>query len=190
MARTGIPMQITAVDSDHNLFGVQDVFSSELVDQVLATPWLELPWTRQAEQEHWPRRRICNNAISWIPQWKQELGQCWPMIQQQLNIKLDPYMGVGTAFWVDEPGFTCDLHTDGAMSGSLHLSWIGTGTSFYWHKDPATLRYQVPALPNSGYIMINQTDSTGFRKMIWHGMLTPVPENTFRLTSYTWLTPQ
>jgi hypothetical protein len=108
-----------------------------------------------------------------------------------LNIKLAPYYGTyGTAFWVDEPGFVCDLHTDGAMSGSLHLSWIGTGTSFYWHKDHTTPRYQVPALPNSGYIMINQVDSTGFRKMIWHGMLTPVPENTFRLTSYTWLTPQ
>jgi hypothetical protein len=52
MARTGIPMQITAVDSEHNLFCVQDVFSSELVDQVLATTWPELSWTRQEGQEN------------------------------------------------------------------------------------------------------------------------------------------
>ena len=44
MAGTGIPMQITAVDSEHNLFSVQDVFSSELVEQVLTTPWLDVAW--------------------------------------------------------------------------------------------------------------------------------------------------
>ena len=187
MARTGIPMQITAVDSEHNLFQVQDVFSSELVEQVLATPWLELAWTRQ-EGPFRLRRYIKDSAISWLPQWVQELDQYWTTIQQKLDIKLAPYSG--TAFWLDEPGFTCSIHTDGEMSGSLHIPWIGTGTSFYWYKDPATLRYQVPALPNSGYIMINQADSTGFRKLIWHGMLKPVPQNTFRLTSYTWLTPQ
>jgi hypothetical protein len=188
MAGTGIPMQITAVDSESNLFCVQDVFSSELVDQVLATPWLELAWTRQEGQENWSRRRIKDSAISWLPQWHRELGQSWTTIQQQLDIKLVPYYG--TAFWLDEPGFTCGMHTDGELPGSLHMPWIGTGTSFYWYKDPATLRYQVPPQPNSGYIMINQADSTGFRKLIWHGMLKPVPENTFRVTSYTWLTPQ
>ena len=188
MAGAGILMQITAVDSEHNLFCVQDVFSSELVEQVLATPWLELAWTRQEGQENWPRRRIKDSAISWLPQWDQELGQYWTKIEQELDIKLAPYYG--TAFWLDEPGFTCSMHTDGELPGSLHMPWIGTGTSFYWHKDPATLRYQVPMLPNSGYIMINQADSTGFRKLIWHGMLSPVPKNTFRLTSYTWLTPQ
>jgi len=181
-------MQITAVDSEHNLFCVQDVFSSDLVGQVLATPWLDMPWERQSGQENWARRRIHNNAISWLTQWDQELGQSWTTIQQQLNIKLAPYSG--TAFWVDEPGFTCGLHTDGELPGSLHMPWIGAGTSFYWYKDPETLRYQVPSLPNSGYIMINQADSTGFRKLIWHGMLTPVPQDTFRLTSYTWLPPQ
>ena len=184
----GTAMQITAVDSEHNLFQVQDVFSSGLVDQIFATPWPELPWTRQQGQENWPRRRIKDSAISWLAQWDQELGQHWTTIQQQLNIKLAPYSG--TAFWLDEPGFTCGLHTDGELPGSLHMPWMGAGTSFYWHKDPATLRYQVPPLSNSGYIMINQADSTGFRKLLWHAMLTPVPENTFRLTSYTWLTPQ
>jgi hypothetical protein len=189
MARTGIPMQITAVDSEHNLFCVQDVFSSDLVDQILATPWLELAWQRQTGQESWHLRRcINNNAISWISQWHHELGQSWTTIEQQLDTKLLPYCG--TAFWLDEPGFTCGMHTDGELPGSLHMPWIGTGTSFYWHRDSATLRYQVPALPNTGYIMINQADSTGFRKLLWHGMLTPVPQNTFRLTSYTWLTPQ
>jgi len=181
-------MNITPVDSEHNLFRVDQLISNDLVQQVLNTPWLDMPWERQSGQENWARRRIHNNAISWLAQWDQELSQSWTTIQQQLNIKLAPYYG--TAFWVDEPGFTCGLHTDGELPGSLHMPWIGTGTSFYWHKNSATLRYQVPPLPNSGYIMINQADSTGFRKLIWHGMLTPVPQDTFRLTSYTWLTPQ
>ena len=158
MAGTGIPMQIIPVDSEHNLFQVQDVFSSELVDQVLATPWPELAWSRQEGQENWSRRRIKDSAISWLPQWDQELGQSWTKIQQQLDIKLAPYCG--TAFWLDEPGFTCSMHTDGELPGSLHMPWIGTGTSFYWHKDPETLRYQVPTQPNAGYIMINRADST------------------------------
>lgn len=189
MARTGIPMQITAVDSDHNLFCVQDVFSSDLVDQVLATPWLELPWARQPGQEQWHLRRcIKNNSISWMAQWDQELGQHWTTIQQQLNIKLVPY--ASTSFWLDEPGFVCAMHTDGELPGSLHMPWIGAGTSFYWHNNPAALRYQTPAQPNAGYMMINSADNTGYRKLLWHAMLAPVPENTFRLTSYTWLIPQ
>jgi hypothetical protein len=45
-------------------------------------------------------------------------------------------------------------------------------------------------VPNTGYIMINQPDETGYRKLLWHAMLTEVPEDSFRLTSYSWMTPK
>jgi hypothetical protein len=80
------------------------------------------------------------------------------------------------------------MHTDGEMPGSMQLNWIGTGdlgTAFYWYKDPAAIRYQTTFEPNTGYIMINSSDDTGYRPLMWHAMLNPVPANSFRLTSYS-----
>lgn len=181
-------MQITPVDDQNNLFWVADVVSPALAQLVLTTDWISLPWSRQAGQETWARRRIDDTAIPWVQQWHQEIENSWSYLQQQLRIKLVDYGG--TAFWLDEPGFVCDMHTDGEMPGSLHINWIGPATCFYWYKDPKSIRYQVPAIPNSGYIMINQSDSTGYKKLLWHDMTTPVPTGTFRITTYTWLTPQ
>lgn len=179
-------MQVTPIDNENNLFKVENVFSDELAQQVLETDWLNLPWQRQEGQENWNRRRIENNAIPWIDEWDKQLRQAWDSLASQLGRPIAPY--AGTAFWLDEDGFTCSMHTDGELPGSLHLTWIGPGTTFYWYKDPNALRYQVPSQPNAGYVMINQPDETGYRKLLWHAMLTPV--NNFRITSYTWLTPQ
>jgi hypothetical protein len=178
-------MQITPVDSENNLFKVEDVFTLNLVEQILATDWLNIPWKRQEGQENWARRRLDNSTLPWINEWDSQLGQAWDSIEEAVGIKLQPYYGTG--FWLDEDGFTCDMHTDGELPGSLHMPWIGPGTSFYWHKDPNTLRYQVPSTVNAGYIMINRADETGYRKLLWHAMLTPV--KNFRITSYTWITP-
>jgi hypothetical protein len=179
-------MFVTPVDAENNLFKVEQAVSAELADQVSVTNWLELPWSRQEGQESWARRRITDAAIPWIDKWHRELNDQWPTIQQQLGRKLHPYSG--TAWWLDEPGFTCSMHTDGEMPGSMHLTWRGPGTAFYWHKNPGTLRYQTPEQPNAGYIMINQADEQEYRQLLWHAMLTP--SDSYRITSYTWITPQ
>ena len=179
-------MQIISIDNENNLFKVEDLLTQDLVEQVLATDWLNIPWQRQEGQENWARRRLENSALPWADQWDQQLSQVWNDIAKAVGVELQPYYGTG--FWLDEPGFTCGIHTDGEMPGSLHMTWIGPGTAFYWHKDSSTLRYQVASSPNSGYIMINCADETGYRKLLWHAMLTPV-EN-FRITSYTWITPK
>lgn len=181
-------MQITPVDNENNLFRVENVFPEELVQKVLATPWLELEWDRQEGQENWARRRIRDSAIPWIDEWNTHLSKSWHKVSEQTGRETEGYMG--TAFWIDEPGFTCSMHTDGELPGSLHLTWQGPGTTFYWHKDESTLRYQVPEQPNAGYIMINMPDENGYRKLLWHAMLTPVPVNTFRLTTYSWIIPK
>lgn len=179
-------MQICSVDQENNLFRVENLLSTELAQQVLATDWTSLPWARQEGQENWARRRIVDSAIGWLPQWHAEMHVIWPKISNILGTDIAPYCG--TAFWLDEKNFTCGMHTDGELPGSLHMTWTGPATTFYWHNDPSTVRYQVPSAPNTGYIMINQPDATGYRKLLWHAMLTPV-EN-FRITSYTWITPQ
>ena len=188
MARTGENMQIIPVDDQNNLFRVTDAVSPELAHLMLTTDWASLPWTKQEGQENWPRRRIDESTIPWIAKWHQEIANSWEYIQQQLNTELASY--AGTAFWLDEPGFVCSMHTDGEMPGSLHLNWTGPATCFYWYKDPAAVRYQVPAVANSGYAMINRADANGYRKLLWHDMPTPVPAGTFRLTTYTWLNPR
>ena len=198
MARTGNAMQITAVDDENNLFWVKDIIPEDLVEQIMHTPWMDLPFVRQQGKGFLRRRKIDNSKISWTGQWDQHCQHIWPTIAEKLNISIHPYMSScdypGTAWWVDEPGFTCALHTDGEMPGAMQLFWIGSqsdlGTAFYNYKDSDSLRYRFLMQSNSGYIMINQANSQGFRKLQWHGMLTPVPENSFRLTSYTWITPQ
>lgn len=185
-------MKINAIDDELNLFRIQDVFEQPMVEQVLSTNWLDVPWARQEGQESWARRRVDNSALPWINHWHDHMRKIWPDVEQQLGVPIHGY--TDTAFWIDEPGFTCSMHTDGEMPGSLHLTWIGTadthGTAFYWYKDPAALRYQVPMIPNAGYIMINKATDQGYRKLLWHAMLTPVPTNSFRLTSYTWIIPK
>jgi hypothetical protein len=190
MAGVGIPMQITAVDSYNNLFFVDDVFPQHIVDAVLSTDWLNLPWMPQEGQESWARRRIDNSALSWMPQWEEHFKKIMPQIEFGLGKKLCDYRH--TAWWLDEPGFTCDMHTDGEMPGAMQLTWVGAvenlGTSFYHYNNTNSLRHKFIAKPNSGYIMINTLDATGARHLQWHAMTTPVPANTFRLCSYSWLT--
>lgn len=179
-------MHITPVDNELNLFSIENVFSEDLVSRLLATDWLNMPWQRQEGQESWARRRVNESALPWIEQWHAQVSARWDSIQQQLGMPLQHYCG--TAFWIDEPGFVCKMHTDGELPGGMQIIWHGPGTSFYWHNNTGSLRYQTPSHPNTGYIMINRADSTGYRRLLWHAMLTPV-EN-FRVTSYIWLQPK
>lgn len=189
MAGAGISMQITAVDHYNDLFIVDSVFPQHLVDCVLHTDWINLPWSPQQGQESWSRRRIHSEAVPWFSQWEQCLQDQWSDLADRLGKKLKNYQG--TAWWVDLPGFTCSIHTDGEMPGAMQLTWIGApllGTTFYHYKDANTVRHQFDMQANSGYVMINSADPQGYRHLQWHGMLEPVPVNSYRLTSYTWLT--
>ena len=182
-------MQITPIDQDNNLFFVKDVFPQSLVDQIISTDWLALPWRRQEGQELWSRRRIENQALTWNTAWDEYCEQLWPSIGKAIGFEILNYQG--TAWWVDEPGFTCSMHTDGEMPGAMQMTWCGDenlGTVFYHYKNSNTLRHRFVSKPNTGYVMINHPDSNGYRKLQWHGMLTPVPDNSLRVSSYSWLT--
>ena len=66
-------MQIIPIDNENNLFRVEDLLTQDLVEQVLATDWLNIPWHRQEGQENWARRRLKNSALPWTDQWDQQL---------------------------------------------------------------------------------------------------------------------
>lgn len=183
-------MHIKSVDHYQDLFAISNAVSEDLKQKILSTDWWSLEYRAQPSQENWPRRLIINDQLPWIDQWAEELRSVWHEIETSAAVTLEPYSD--TAFWVDEPGFTCSIHTDGEMPGSLHLNWIGDkslATRFYHSKNPQDIRFQQDFLTNSGYAMVNLADRAGYRHLQWHGMLEPVPDNSFRLTSYTWLIP-
>jgi hypothetical protein len=179
-------MLTTAIDQDNNLFLVKDVLSDELVQKVLSTDWLNLP--HQKYNPNSLRRHIDQADIPWIDQWATELAQACVLASQQAGQNLGSYAGTG--FWLDEAGFEFSCHTDGEIPGSMHLYWIGNenlGTRFYYHKNRNVLRKQFDFEPNSGYLLKNCPDDSGYRLLQWHDMPATVPVGTYRLTSYTWL---
>jgi hypothetical protein len=182
-------MQITPVDQDTNLFFVKDVFPQTLVDKIISTDWLVLPWQRQEGQESWARRRIQNQTLAWTSEWDECCRELWPYIGKSIGFEVLDYYG--TAWWLDESGFTCAMHTDGEMPGAMQITWIGNlnlGTAFYHYKNSNAVRHQFEVLPNTGYIMINRPTQDGYRKLQWHAMLNPVPVNQYRISSYSWIT--
>jgi len=189
MAGVGILMQIIPVDQDCNLFAVTDLIPQSLVDKILKTDWLSLTHTL-TEGNRLLRRQVHNNQLSWINEWHNCIHQAWENIVKETGCHHLNYADTG--FWIDQETYTCPIHTDGELPGSMQMYWIGAdrniGTTWYHYKDQNLIRYCFEFRPNTGYIMINKPADNGYRKLQWHGMLTPVPNNSFRLSSYSWLT--
>jgi hypothetical protein len=183
-------MKITPVDHYNDLFYIESVISKELEQKILNTSWLELAWDKQEGQDHMSRRRIRNSELEWIHEFDQAIVSYKDQIIQDCDIQ--DFWYLSTVFWVDEPGFRCGIHTDGTLPGSIQLNWIGNidlGTVFY-HDDQGTqTRQRFISQSNQGYIMINLPNSDGNRHLQWHGMTNPIPSDTYRVTSYSWITP-
>ena len=193
MARTGISMQITPVDQDNNLFAIVDLMPQSLVDKITQTPWLSLQYKLEEGNRNL-RRRVLNNQLSWINEWHDCIVQAWDVIEKESGCEhLECRNSDSTGFWIDMPTYTCPIHTDGELPGSMQMYWVGSnsdiGTTWYQYRDHLDkIRHAFKFVPNTGYIMINNPESNGYRKLQWHGMLTPVPDNSFRVSSYSWLT--
>jgi hypothetical protein len=190
MARTGIPMQITPVDQDNNLFEIVDLVPQSLVDQITQTPWMSLQYKLEEGNRNL-RRRVLNNQLSWINEWHNCVAQVWDIIKKETGSNYLNYSDTG--FWIDMPTYTCPIHTDGELPGAIQMYWVGSnldiGTTWYQYRDhPDKIRHAFKFVPNTGYIMINTPEANGYRKLQWHGMLNPVPDNSFRVSSYSWLT--
>jgi hypothetical protein len=178
--------RFTPVTDTHRLWLVEDLLPPDQATEVLATDWLSLSWTRGTQQASWPRRQIARDDPT-----AQRLGdyinQTLPEINQALGTTFNKSVG---KFWVDEPGFTVDMHTDGHVANAMHLYWnmpynsLDYGTGFYHFKNTDSLLYQFSSRANTGYIMLNHLNADGSQPLHWHGMFCPVPENTIRVASY------
>ena len=182
-------MLVTPVDQDCNLFRITDLIPQSLMEKILQTQWMSLDYTLQEGNRNL-RRRIRDNQLPWLGEWHDCIHTKWHSITQQTGCNHLQY--VDTGFWVDQETYTCPIHTDGELPGSMQMFWIGNstdiGTTWYYYRDhPDKVRYAFEFVPNTGYIMINKPEPNGYRKLQWHGMLHPVPDNTIRVSSYSWL---
>lgn len=185
-------MIIGPVDQDQNLFHIRQAMPESLINKIINTDWLSMPWTRPQLQAHWKRRKINNSAIPWIGEWNTAMNLLWAEIVNFLGDRgwaHETYPD--TVFWLDEPDFRCGMHVDGGLIGAMQLFWIGdidNGTCFYNTKNFDDLRYQFSFLSNQGYLTITVPTAENFTPLLWHAMPTPVKQNTFRITSYTRVT--
>jgi hypothetical protein len=166
------------------LWEVTDLLSQEQLFHIVNTDWMSLPWTKSPQQSAWLRREITWDCKDIQP------------LCRYLNNKLDEinhaigtdFTQSGGQFWVDEPGFAVDMHTDGHLANSLQMYWIVPGpeygTGFYNYKTRDSLFYQFLSQPNTGYLMLNHVNDDGSQPLQWHGMFNPVPEGTIRVSSY------
>jgi hypothetical protein len=179
-------MKITPIDDTHRLFQVEEFVSPELLTELQHLDWSSIPWTKQPLQETWPRRLLdpthptLDKVVTWVNNsMKQLCDDCGIVVKEFVN----------TSFWLDEPGFTVSLHTDGQLPGSMQLFWVMPtlqhGTVFYNSNCSDDVRFAPSGVPNTGYIMLNNPNLDGSQPLHWHGMLQPVPAGTIRVTSYT-----
>ena len=75
-------------------------------------------------------------------------------------------------------------HLPAVMQLYWHQPGSEYGTGFYRYHTESSLIHQFTSDPNTGYIMLNHLDPDGNQPLQWHAMLNPVPDGTYRLSSY------
>ena len=165
------------------LYQIDGVLPLTLFNELASTNWASIEWTRPVKQETWPRRSldssvpILKTVTDYIENLQEEIGNL-------IGVEL---FYPGTAWWLDEPGFTVAMHTDGHVPAAMQLFWVmpteDHGTEFYY--DYKTLQHKFKSIPNTGYIMLNQLEPDGSQPLQWHSMTNPVPNGTTRVSSYT-----
>jgi hypothetical protein len=180
-------VDIQPVDELKRLWQVKDLLDPDQLTDLLSIDWLSVGWKRGPGQESWKRR-----LLDWdhpeVIRVNKHIHEQLPKINQALGTD---YTNFGGQFWLDEPGFDVVLHTDGELLNAMQMYWImpdeNYGTGFYFYKSPNSLQYQFMSCPNTGYILLNHVNQDGSQPLFWHGMLNPVPDGTYRLSSYWYL---
>jgi len=164
------------------MFQVQNLVPDSLLAQITSTNWLDLSYSKIDRQEYMVRKNIEATDLPWNTEWEKVFDSLFDYMWESHNVILQRYHK--TSWWIDEAGFECPIHTDDSrVKVALQMFWIGNkdqGTVFYNDKDYSSVRKQFDFVPNTGYLMINSPDQ-------YHAMMTPIPEGSFRLTSYTWM---
>lgn len=171
-------MTIEPVDEYNDLFVVQNFYPEDLLERFLAADHSTQPYKKEDWQDNFPRRRlvhldpIYDEMDAYV---NSQLSKISSIINKEL-------MACDTGFWLDEAGFRMTPHVDNAgvqvaMQIYLNENDITLGTVFY--DNTLSVRYRPLYKVNCGYLMINNPKQL-------HGMMNPVPDDTYRISSYTW----
>ena len=174
------------------MFQVQDLVPDSLLAQITGTDWFDASFKITDKQEWMVRKSVSGETLPWNNAWQDAINSLMITARDLYDISFQPNIHK-TTWWIDEPGFDCPIHTDDSrVAIALQMFWIGNinlGTTFYHDKNVNHVRKQFDFVPNTGYFLINNTPTSTSDAGKFHDMMTPIPENTFRLTSYTWLYP-
>jgi hypothetical protein len=166
------------------LWQVSALLPADQAAEIVRTDWRTVATESSGGQESWSRRQVTWSDPTAL-RYSGYINECLPRINQALGTEFERMSG---HFWIDQPGFTCDMHTDGHLATAMQLYWCvpgpDWGTGFYHFKDPKQLLYQFASRPNSGYIMLNHANPDGSQPLQWHAMFNPVPSGTVRVSSY------
>lgn len=171
----------------HKLFEVRDVLPAEHVEKLLALEWLNLPCEPPPKQGCMIRKKIKDDEVELLSQTNSLLHESCKQIGEGLNFQFDHTF---TLWWLDLPGMTSGVHIDSTNTPAMQLYWVAPdtnyGTTFYNKRTNkpqlADIIKEFKFIPNTGYI----TDLTGSTSdKLYHGMLNPVPHDSFRISSYT-----
>ena len=197
-------MIIKSIDDKFELFSVSDVFSEFLLEKFKEADHINSPWKKEQGQLDWPRRLLTDEYELVYVAMDLYIKEQVPYIEE---ITKTPILSCDTTFWLDEPGFFTYPHLDNEnifMSMQVYLSdhpGIDMATEFYnvdetnwakfneqthpdidqardYYNTDSCMRFKPEYKINSGYLLINNP-------RLYHGMLTPVPANNYRLSSYT-----
>jgi hypothetical protein len=166
------------------LWQVRDLLPQEQFDEIASTDWSSMRTHQSHGQESWPRQQVAwTDPVA--QRYSRYINAGLPEINSALGTDFERSAG---HFWIDLPGFRCDMHTDGHLSNAMQLYWIMPdhtyGTGFYRYNNTDSLVYQFASKPNTGYIMLNHANSDGSQPLQWHAMLNTVPVGTIRVSSY------
>jgi hypothetical protein len=180
-------MIITPVDSQLDLFIIDDVLPSSLLHDITQLDLWSCSWEEQPMQSGWNRRKLVTDNQLLFIEVDQHYNNALDTIAQATGIVFE-HKHCWSSFWLDYENYVCNIHEDGAERGYTPLmamqvylteSQDNLGTVWYHDAEGKHIRYACPYKQNTGYLMLNHAGQ-------YHGMLNKVPSGHLRLSSYTY----
>jgi hypothetical protein len=181
-------MKLTAVVDEHYLYQIEDFFPKDIAQQVIAIPWLDLPYNRLEIGNS--RRRNLHLDHDFLDKAGQYIRTVLkPQIEDVCKVKFLEHSSVN--WWLDEPGFRPRIHHDGDVQANALIYWLPVdrqdlGTSFYHDQEAQQVIYRFANRPNTGYLMFHPKYHANINKLLWHDMERSVPEGVTRLVTHVW----
>jgi hypothetical protein len=182
-------MVIAPVEPNSYLYACSDVFPAAILEQIVATDWATLPYQRLSIG-FGRRRQILDHAVPGNADVREFVQQqLRTHLQTQCQIQFENQTFCNIQWWLDEPGFKPQIHSDGDLPSAVQIYLLPTadtdlGTTFFRSRTKTDVLHRFSSLVNTGYIMFNSHSVNGVRPVLWHDMEQAVPPTVHRVCCY------